>query len=145
MANYRSDQFSIGLTIEGLPEGRQTDNVAWDSLEGGDNTVEGQTYLPGGMKPLISMGGIPKRSPLTLKRIWSDTLIGIYKAMDWGAGQLACKVTVTTLNTKREAVPGAAVFTYTGTLGTVTRPNYSSETPEKAWLQIQVDPDGEIG
>lgn len=145
MANYRSDQFSIGVTVLGLPGGLQTDNVAWDALEGGDNTVEGVQYLPGGMKPMLQLGGIPKRSNMTVKRIWSDTLIALYKALDAYAGQLEMKITVTTLNTKREAVPGAEVFSYTGILGTVTRPNYSSETPEKAWLQLEVLPSGEIG
>lgn len=143
MPVYRSDQFSVGLTVEGLPEGKQTDLIPWDSCEGGDQTVEGQTYLPGGMLPLVSVGGIPKRSPLTLKRIWSTQLLEIFKAMDQGAGQSACKVTVTTLNTKREAVTGSTI-TYTGTLGTVTRPNYGAETAEKAFLQVMVDCDGEL-
>ena len=144
MPEYRSDQFSIGLTVEGLPEGKLTDNVPWDSCEGGDQTVEGQTYLPGGMKPQRALGGIPKRSPLTLKRIWSTQTIEIFKALDQAAGQAPCKVTVTTLNAKREAVPGAAVIAYTGVLGTVTRPNYGSETPEKAFLQVVVEADGEL-
>lgn len=144
MAVYRSDQFSIGLTVLGLPEGKVTDNVPWDSCEGGDQTVEGQTYLPGGMKPLISLGGIPKRSPLTLKRIWSTSMLEIFKALDQGAGQCECKVTITTLGTNRLKVPNAPVISYTGTLGTVTRPNYGSEQPEKAFLQVVVDTDGEL-
>ena len=143
MPQYRSDQFSIGLTVEGLPENKLTDTVPWDSAEGGDQTVEGQTYLPGGMKPLVSLGGIPKRSPLTLKRIWSTELLEIFKALDKGAGQCPCKVSITTMNAKREAIAGTEI-TYSGTLGTVTRPNYGSENAEKAFLQVMVDCDGEI-
>jgi|SRR5580704_2718322 hypothetical protein len=145
MPYYRSDQFSIGVKVEGLAEGKQTDNIPWDSLEGFDQTVEGQTYLPGGMRPQTALGGIPKRSPGTLKRIWSTELLGIFKALDQGAGQLPCTVTVTTLGANRKAVENAPVITYTGVLGTVTRPNYGSETPEKAYLQIMIDADGELG
>ena len=144
MPEYRSDQFSIGLTVEGLPEGKLTDNIPWDSCEGGDQTVEGQTYLPGGMKPQRSLGGIPKRSPLTIKRIWSTQTLEFFKALDQAAGQAVCKVTITTLGSNRQAVPGAPVISYTGTLGTVTRPNYGSETAEKAFLQVMVDCDGEL-
>jgi hypothetical protein len=145
VAYFRSDQFSIGLTAEGLEEGKQTDNIPWDSCEGGDQTVEGQTYLPGGMKPQVSLGGIPKRSPLTLKRIWSTELLPIFKALDSGAGQCPCTVTITTLGANRKAVEGAPVITYTGTLGTVTRPNYGSETPDKAFLQVMIDANGSLG
>jgi hypothetical protein len=142
---YRSDQFAVTLKVEGLAEGRSTDNVPWDSLEGFDQTVESQEYLPGGMRPQVSLGGIPKRSPGTLKRIWSTELLPIFKALDNGAGQLPCTVTVTTLGANRKPVEGAPVITYTGTLGTVTRPNYGSETAEKAFLQVMVSADGELG
>jgi hypothetical protein len=134
---YRSDQGSIGLTVAGVT----LDNVSWDSFEGGDNTVEGQTYLPGGQRPQRSLGGTPKRSPITMKRIWSDTLINVYKQLDALAGSAVVTATYTVT---RAGIPVAAPITYTGTLGTVTRPNYGSETPEKAFLQIIIDPDGEI-
>lgn len=138
MAEYRSDQGSIGLTVTGVT----IDNISWDSMEGGDNVVEGQTYLPGGQRPQRSLGGTPKRSPLTLKRIWSDTLINVYKTLDELAGSAIVTATYTVT---RAGIPVAAPITYTGTLGTVTRPNYGSETPEKAFLQVMVDVDGALG
>ena len=142
MAYYRSDQFTIHLSATGLPESKTLDNVQWDAAEGGEQTVEGQTYLPGGMRPLVSLGGIPKRQPLTLKRVWSDAVLPVFKSLDKGAGQTPCSVTIQTLNVKRE--PTGETFTYTGTLGSVTRPNYGHETPEKAYLQVMVDLDGEM-
>ena len=144
MPNYRSNQFAIGLTVEGLPEGKQTDKVRWDSLEGGDNTVEGTNYLPGGMAPLVALGGIPKRSALTLKRAWSTSLIEVFKALDQAAGQCPATITVATLKANGEVVENAPVITYTGVLGTVTRPNYAAETGETAYLQVVVDPNGPI-
>lgn len=144
MPVYRSDQFSIGVKVESLPNGAQTDNIPWDSCEGFDNAVEGQTYLPGGMRPQVAQGGIPKRSPGTIKRAWSDPLLGIFKALDSGAGQCPVTVTVATLNNKKEPVPGVAPITYTGVLGTVSRPNYMNTSAETAYLQIMVDADGEI-
>jgi hypothetical protein len=139
MPEYRSDQAVIGFSIPGVP----LDNISWDSFEGGDNAVEGQTYLPGGQRPQRALGGTPKRSPIMLKRIWSDAIIVFFKTIDPLAGSVAVIASHTTLGANKQPIPGSTI-TYTGVLGTVTRPNYGSETPDKAFLQIQIDTDGEI-
>lgn len=135
---YRSDQASIAVTVAGLT----IDNVSWDVLEGGDNTVEGLSILLGGMAPQRALGGIPKRSPVTVKRTWSDTLINVYKELDALSGQAAVTVSYTVLSANKTAA--FAPITYTGILGTTTRPNYAAATSEQAFLQIMVDTDGEI-
>ena len=140
MALYRSNQFQITLTVEGV----KTDEVKWDSAEGGDATVESTGYLPGGMLPFIQLGGVPKRSALTLKRAWSTPLIEIFKALDAEAGRAVATVAIATLNTKGVAESSVPVITYTGVLGTVTRPNYGAEDAAVAYLQVVVDPNGPI-
>jgi hypothetical protein len=136
---YRSDQALITVTITpsiGLDLG------SWDVFEGGDNTVDDLTVLPGGMAPQVALGGIPKRSPVTVKRLWSSALIPIFKALDAQAGQAAVTVGYTVLSTSKE--PAYPAVSYTGILGTVTRPNYDAMKSEAAYLQISVALNGEL-
>lgn len=138
MLYFRSDQSSIGVTVEGVT----IDNASWDVLEGGENTVDEVTLLPGGMAPQVAKGGIPKRSTATVKRLWSEPLILKYKELDAVAGNAAVTITYTVLNTNK--TPAYAPITYTGVLGTVTRPNYDATKSEAAYLQIMVALNGEL-
>jgi hypothetical protein len=135
---YRTDQASIGVTVAGiaLPEG------SWDVLEGAENTVEGVTALPGGMGPQRAMGGIPKRGPATVKKLWSEPLVLVFKQLDALAGQGGITIIYTVMNANKTAT----VFTetYTGVMGTVERPNYDAKTAEPAYLTIHADLDGEL-
>ena len=118
---------------------------SWDVLEGGENTVEGLTVLPGGMVPQVALGGIQKRSPLTVKRLWAESLIIKYKELDELAGQAECKVTYEVKNKRNsEATFTGSKITYSGVLGTVTRPNYDAMKSEAAYLQIMVDLSGTL-
>jgi hypothetical protein len=135
---YRSDQASIGVTVAGIT----LDNLSWDVLEGGENTVEGLAVLPGGMAPQRALGGIPKRSPVTVKRLWSEALITQYKLLDSVAGQASVKISYTVLGTNR--TPAFVPISYTGTLGTVSRPNYDAMKAEAAYLTIMVELEGEL-
>lgn len=135
---FRSDQTTISVTVAGVA----LDNLSWDVMEGGDNTVEGLTLLPGGMAPQVAKGGIPKRSPLTIKRLWSEALILQYKALDAVAGNAEVKAAYTVLNTNK--TPAFSPISYTGVLGTVSRPNYDAMKSEAAYLTIMVDMNGEL-
>jgi len=135
---YRTDQASIGVTVAGitLPEG------SWDVLEGAENMVEGVSVLPGGMAPQRALGGIPKRGPATVKRLWSEPLVIIFKQLDALAGYGDIIITYTVLNRNKTAT----IFTetYTGVMGTVSRPNYEAKTSEPAYLTIEAELDGEL-
>ncbi len=135
---YRSDQASIGVEVSGVT----LDHESWDVLEGGEATVEGVQLLPGGMAPMIAKGGIPKRSPLTVKRLWSEALIKIFGQLDGVSGTAAVTVKYTVLNSRVSATPH--VITYTGVLGSVSRPNYEASKAEAAFLMITVEADGAV-
>jgi hypothetical protein len=136
---YRTDQASIGVTVAGVA----LPNESWDVLEGAENTVEGITVLPGGMAPQRALGGIPKRGPATVKKLWSESLIVLFKQLDGLAGQGLITITYTVLNANRTAT--AFTETYTGVMGTVSRPNYDAKTSEPAYLTVMADLDGELG
>lgn len=135
---FRSDQASIGVTVEGVSLG----NESWDVLEGADNAVDVITLLPGGMAPQVAKGGIPKRSNGTVKRLWSESLILQYKALDAVAGNANITVTYTVLNTNK--TPAFAPITYTGVIGTVSRPNYDATKSEAAYLTVEFGLNGEV-
>ena len=138
MPFIRSDQAVIHVKVAGVT----LDTEPWSSLEGGDNTPEMVQAYPGGMKPLVSLGGFPKPTPLTVTRPWEEALIKPYKQLYKNAGQAEAEVSYQALNAEKK--PYGEVVTYTGTLGTVTRPNYKAGTSEEAKLTITVDLHGEI-
>lgn len=134
MALYRSDMGHISVSVAGVT----IDNVSWDSMEGGDITVDSQNYNPGGMVPAVSLGGKRSRSTLTIERVYSDTLVGAYIALDNAAGIAAVTASFQTLAADHKTPVGNPI-TYTGTLGTVTRPKYDSTSSSPQMLQIVVD------
>jgi hypothetical protein len=135
MASYfRSNQGFIVVTVAGVT----LDSASWDSAEGGEATVASLYVLPGGMVPGVELGDIPKRSPMTVKRLWSDTLFGQFLALDAAAGSAAATVGYQLMAADRKTRVGNPI-TYSGVLGTVTRPGYDSETNVAAYLQIVVN------
>lgn len=133
---FRSDQASIGVTVTGVNLG----NESWDVLEGGAQEVEVVMVLPGGMEPQVALGGIPKRSVLTVKKLWSESMINEFQLLDSVAGNAFTTVTYTVLGVNHK--PAFPAYTYTGVLGTVTRPNYDAMKSEAAYLEISVGLNG---
>lgn len=135
----RSDQAQILVEVSGVT----LDKESWSIMEGGDQTAESAQAFPGGQKPLIALGGFPKRSTITVQRPWTDVLYGAYKTLDGKVGQATVTVAYQNQNSNRE--PIGTPITYTGVLQSVSRPNYKAGTSEEAKLMITVDPNGEIG
>jgi hypothetical protein len=131
----RSDQTIVHVSIPGVP----LDNESWDVMDGGDNDVQALKVYPGGSKPGVSLGGIPKRAPVTVERLWSDTMIGLFKQIDSVAG--SASMTVTYANRNADGSVGSIIDTYTGTVGTVSRPKYKSGTSEEVFLKVMLDCD----
>jgi hypothetical protein len=130
---FRSDMASIQLSVSGVT----VDNVAWDTFEGGDIEPEMQNFNPGGMAPAVSMGGLRKRSMITLTRNWDSTLRGAYLGLDGAAGIAPATVTISTLQADgtREGNPRV----YTGVLGKVTPPKFESTSSAPAMLSVEID------
>lgn len=133
MALYRSDQARIGFQVPGV----NLDIVSWDTFEGGENQANNLNYMPGGMQPAVDLGGVPQRSDITITREWSDTLAGIYKPLDNLTGKGTCTVSYQTLDANGNPVPGA-LFTYTGVIKSVSRPNYDSASSVNGKLQVVI-------
>src|ERR1700684_4438829 len=78
MRVYRSDQGAIHVNVAGV----SLDSEVWDMLEGGDVTAEELVVFPGAMQEQIALGGVAKRAPLTVERLWSEAMTGVKKALD---------------------------------------------------------------
>jgi|ERR1700683_619735 len=139
MRIYRSDQVSIHVSIAGL----SLDAESWDMVEGGDIAAEEVIVFPGAMQEQIALGGISKRSPITVERLWSEAMVTAYKAMERSVVIAAAVTASYTLLGPEQASTGN-VFTYTGVAAGVMRPNYKSGASEEVRLQLKISPNGPI-
>lgn len=141
MPFYRSDQGRIHLAVDGVPF---TDNKSWDKFEGGDLTPDSPgPYNPGGMAPSLAVGGIRKRSNITVQRAWTESLMGVFMNLDDAAGSASFTCSYTPLQVDRKTSAGLTI-TYTGILLTVTRPNYDSTSSAVVLLQCELECDEAI-
>jgi hypothetical protein len=130
--SYRSDQFNLQVAVSGVT----LDTTSWDSVTGGDLSVSSENFNPGGQQPAIALGGKRSRSDMTVKRIWSDTLIGAYLALDSAAGSAPVTISVQTLGAGK--APVGAPLVYTGILGNVTVPPRDSTSSSPISLELTV-------
>jgi hypothetical protein len=134
---YRTDQVSIGVTVAGVT----LPNEPWDVLQGAGRTVKGVTALPGGQLPQRALGGIQERGPATLKKLWTATMLPVFKELEQTAGQAPITISYTV----KATMTGPAIFsqTYTGVTGDVSRPDYDAKTSEPAYMTLMADLDGD--
>lgn len=123
----------ITLAVDGIA----LDSVSWDVMDGGDIAPTMEKYNPGGMAPEVALGGLRKRTDITLHRVWSDFLIASYIALDNASGIAGARVAYTPMRADRRTPAGSPVV-YTGVLGQVMRPNYDSKSAAPAMLQVTV-------
>lgn len=136
---YRTDQAAIHVKLSAIT----IDDESWDVLDGGDNVAQNKIVHPGGMQPMVSLGGVPIRSEITVERAWSDVLIAAYKALDAAAGGEPIEVGYIQLNGPGR--PQGTIFGYTGVLLSASRPNYKAgESNQDAMLKLTIGPNGPL-
>lgn len=135
---FRSDQFYLTLTVEGLA--LPTDS--WDVFSGGEKKTAGLKIFTGGMTDQEELGGTPEREPIKLSRKWSDVLVKAYKALDNATGYTPCEVSVWALDNTKKRV--GEPDTYNGMLGEVKRPDQKAGPSEVAELSVTVLPNGSV-
>lgn len=128
---FRSDTARVQVTVAGI----SLPSDSWSKMEGGENAAETSQLLPGGMAPAVALGGLAKRTDLTVHRPWSDVMAGAYKALDQAVGAATVTASYVVLDNNKQPVANASV-TYTGILKSVTRPNYDSSSSTEALLQL---------
>jgi hypothetical protein len=133
----RTDQAAIGVVVPGI----NLPNESWDVLEGAERTVEGITVNPGGGLPQRALGGIAKRGPATLKKLWTPLIFPVFKELEEAAGFTPVTITYTV----KVSLNAPALFseTYTGVIGNVERPPYDAVKSEVAYMTMMCDLDGD--
>lgn len=133
---YRSDQAEIHVVLTGVP----LDTESWDAMEGGDPVADEVNHFPGGQKGQVALGGLPKWTPLTIERGWSEALAAVYKQLANGAGSIPG--TFSYIQRGPGNQPTGVVDTYTGVLQSVERPKYKANESTEAFLKITCSVDG---
>jgi hypothetical protein len=129
---YTSNKFHLAVSIPGVT----LDAQSWDKFTGGDHTSETQQHTPGGMGPQIAIGGIRKRSPVTVSRAMDDTLIGLYESIDAATGG---PITITVQPLINPTTVAGKGRTYTGVIKTVKPPDQDSTTSTITMLSVEVE------
>ncbi len=140
MPYLRSDQALIHVSSPTA----KFDKENWDMLEGGDPVAEETVVFPGGMQPQVALGGLPKWSPLTVERTWSETLASVYKELANGTGNILITVTYAPLGVNKQELPSGEKFTYEGVLTSCERPKYKASESTDAYLKITVGINGQV-
>ncbi len=135
---YRSDQAAIHVEISGVV----LDQESWSMMEGGDPVSEEAVIFPGGMQPQIALGGLPKWSPVTVEREWSEALGGDYKALANSVGSALVTVSYIQLGVNKQET--GQKYTYRGVLTSAERPKYKSTESTDAYLKITVGINGQV-
>lgn len=138
MPYLRSDQAEIHVEVTGVA----LDKESWDMMEGGDPVAEETVVFPGGMNPQVALGGLPKWSPVTVERTWSESLGADYKTLANAAGSAPCTVSYIMLNANK--IPTGQVYTYTGVLASCERPKYKSSESTDAYLKLTIGVNGQV-
>ncbi len=118
------------------------DKESWSMMEGGDPVAEEAVIFPGGMEPQVALGGLPKWSPITVEREWSESLSLLYKQLANGAGSIPITVSYIQLGVNK--IPTGVVDTYTGVLTSAERPKYKSTESTDAYLKLTVGINGQV-
>lgn len=136
---YRSDQALVTVSCVQVA----LDKKAWDLFEGGDQTVQGLKVWPGGMKPMVSLGGVAERQDIKVARKWGPYTASIKKALDNVCGDADIQVSITPYESNEKAGPGGTE-TYTGKLTGVERAKYKSGPSEEVMLTLTITPNGPV-
>ena len=107
---------------------------SWSMLEGGDLESEDTKVRPGGMVGQVNLGGPTTRTDATVSRPYSSEIHPFIKRLENQAGNGSMKIHWTAMNAAKQALGN--VFTITGILKNVTRPNWDSNATGAAMLAV---------
>jgi hypothetical protein len=143
MPFLRSDQALILVSVAGV---NLPNSVSWQSFTGGDVEASSKQATPGGVMPSVSLGGVPKRTQITVTHVYGASYSGrdthsvdhyVYD-LDNVCGFALMTVSTTPLDD--DTNPCGDTMTYTGTLIKVQRPAWDVESATVAKLSLVLDP-----
>lgn len=126
---YTSANSKILVSVPGIT----IDNKSWDKFSGAGHTADTGNYAAGGMVPSVPTAGVSKRNPATIERVWDDTLIGIYFALD---GNLNGAISLQVIPLQNRTTSGPSKRSFTGIIKEVTPPDSDSTSSTVQMLQI---------
>jgi len=133
----RKDQYDVTVAVDG------TDLGTWDKMTGGEVDSDETKYKPGGMLPVIALGGSQNVGPITVDRLFD--LTRDEPLVHWllgraGKGNVVIKKTPLDVDGNVAGRP----LTYSGKLKMVTPPEVDSEVSDAALISLEVSPSGTV-
>lgn len=129
----RQDQFSIGVTVQGV-------NITgvWDKMTGGDVDSEETKYKPGAMGAPVSLGGVKTVNNVVVSRLYDpvrdNPLVAQLLPI---VGRAAMSVSKQSLDSDGHTT-GGSPLTYLGVLKNCTLPEPDSESSAAAMIQLEL-------
>jgi hypothetical protein len=133
----RKDQFDTTVTIDGVLLG------TFDSMTGGESDSDSLTYKPGGMAPIVTLGGTVTVGQVIIARLYR--LERDHQTIAWllsrvGKGSMVVKKQP--LDTDGNTY-GKPIVT-SGVLKRVTPPEVDSTSGDAALIELEMTPSGHV-
>jgi hypothetical protein len=133
----RRDQYDTTVVIDGRNLG------TFDTLTGGETDTDELTYRPGGMGPVVSLGGLTTIGQVVVGRLYR--LERDHVLVHWLMGRVGKGEAVVS---KQPLDPDGNAWgkplTYRGVLKRVTPPEVDSNSTEAATIELEVTPRGAV-
>jgi hypothetical protein len=135
----RNDRFLCTVAVDSI--GPLPD--AFDTCTGGDTDSTESKYRPGGMSPMVSLGGSTDVANVVVSRNFAlgrdDVLLPKLRA---AAGRRTATVTLQPLDADRNAF--GTPQTYRGVLQRVQGPQHDSTSTDAAMMELEINPSGTV-
>src|SRR5262245_8063251 len=132
----RKDQHRVTVIVDGFNMG------VWDVMTGGEGDTDELTYKPGGMAPVVSLGGIVTLGQVVVSRLYR--LERDHGRAHWlmdRVGRANVVVNKVVLDANKHAFGKPIVWR--GKLKRVTLPEVDSNSTDAATIELEVTPQGE--
>ena len=141
----RQDTFEVTVRVQDVtnPNRPMLDLGIWDKRDGGQVDSEEYKYPPGGMRPVVSLGGRKNVDNITVSRLYRlvrdhQELIGRLMA---GVGKARMEVSQQPLDIEGNAFGRPIVWR--GILKRCTPPGVDSESSDPAMIELEMTIEGE--
>ena len=137
MTGMRKDMFDVTVTVDGVKLG------TWDVQTGGESDTDELTYKPGGMAPVVSLGG-----SITIGQVVISRLFDLQRdnpRIHWLLGRVGKgQVVVNKQPLDGDGNVYGKALVYKGVLKRVTPPEVDSTSTDAATVEMEITPAGSV-
>lgn len=144
----RSDTWEVHVECQDVRNAAKPyiDLGIWDKKTGGQGDSEESSYSPGGMAPVVSLGGKQTIENVTISRLYRHQNVHQRMTAMLFAGRGRAKMIIKQipLDIDGNTDPASKPIVWRGTLKRVQVPDVDSEANDAALLEVEMTPEGSI-